>query len=112
MDFKKAYDLVWRNGLIFKLIKSGISTKMKNMIKSIYTKVKSCVKANEELSNTFECDLGLCQGCVLSPLLFSLFIKDLDEEIQSVNTKGCKLFDTYIHTLLYADDRIILAELK
>ena len=56
--------------------------------------------------------MGLRQGCVLSPLLFSLFINDLVDDIKALNTKGCKLFDSYIHSLLYADDLILLAESK
>ena len=112
VDFKKAYDLVWRNGLLYKLMKYGISSKMKNMISSIYANVKSYVKVNGRLSKSFGCSLGLRQGCVLSPILFSLFVNDLDEDMRSLNTRGCKLYDTVIHTLLYADDLIIFASSK
>ena len=112
VDFKKAYDLVWRNGLLHKLLKYGISSKMKNMISSIYSNVKSYVKVNGTLSKSFGCSLGLCQGCVLSPILFSLFINDLGEDMRSLNTMGCKLYDTVIHTLLYADNLIIFANSK
>ena len=105
--------LVWRNGLLYKLIRHSISSKMKKMIGSIYANVKSCMKkVNGELSDKFQCELGLRQCCVLSPLLFSLFINDLDDEIRSTNTKGCKLFDTYIHTLSYANDLVLFAESK
>ena len=73
VDFKKAYDLVWRNGLFYKLVKYGISSKIKNMISSLYSNVKSYVKVNDTLSKSFGCSLGLFQGCVLSPILFLLF---------------------------------------
>ena len=82
------------------------------MISSIYSNVKSYVKVNGKLSKSFGCSLGLRQGCVLSPILFSLFINDLDEDTRSLNTMGCKLYDTVIHTLLYADDLIIFANSK
>ena len=74
---------------------------MENAISNIYTNVKSYVKIYSKLSDPFDCDLGLRQGCVLSPMLFSLFINDLDDDIRSLNTEGCKLYDTYIHSLLY-----------
>ena len=45
-------------------------------------------------------------------MLFSLFINDLDDDIRSPNTEGCKHYDTYIHILLYADDLILLADSK
>ena len=86
---------------------------MKKIISSIYTNVKSYVKVNGTLSKSFGCSLGLGQGCVLSPILFSLFInEDLDEDMTSLNTRGCKLHDTVIHTLLYADDLIIFDNSK
>ena len=108
VDFKKAYDLVWRNCLLYKLLKYGISSKMKNMISSIY----SYVKVNGTLSKSFVCSLGLRQGCVFSLIIFSLFINDIEEDMRSLNTMGCKLYDTVIHTLLYADDLIIFANSK
>ena len=36
----------------------------------------------------------------------------MDDEIKSLNTKGCKLYDIRLHTLLYADDLIMFAETK
>ena len=45
-------------------------------------------------------------------MLFSLFISDLDDDIWSLNTEGCKLYVTYVHTLLYPDDLISLANSK
>ena len=112
VDFKKAYDLVLRNSLLYKLLKYGISSEMKNMISSIYSNVNSYVKVNGTLSKSFGCSLGLRQGCVLTPILFSLFINDLDEDMRSLNTMGSKLYDTVIHTLLYEDDLIIFANSK
>ena len=82
------------------------------MISSIYANVKSYVKVNYKLSDSFDCDLGHRQGCVLNQMLLSLFINDLDDDISSLNTEGCKLYGTYIHTLLYADDLILLANSK
>ena len=43
---------------------------------------KSYVKVNNKLSDSFDCDLGLRQGHVLSLMLFSLFINDLDDDIR------------------------------
>ena len=103
---------MWRKGLLYKLVQYGISSEMKSMLSSIYANVRSYVKVNNKLSDSFDCDLGLRQGCVLSPMLFSLFINDLDDDIRSLNTEVCKLYDTYINTLLLADDLILLANSK
>ena len=45
---------------------------------------------------------------MLSPLLFTLFLNDLDSKINSVST-GVRLDDRNICTLLYADDLVLLA---
>ena len=41
--------MVYRNGTWFKLLNSGVSSKMVNMLQSIYKSVKSCVKVNGHL---------------------------------------------------------------
>ena len=49
------------------------TTPAANIIKSMYTSVKSREKFANKLGNEFECSLGVRQGECLSPLLF-LFI--------------------------------------
>ncbi len=36
VDFRKAFDLVYRNGIWYKLIQNGVSSKMIRMLKAIY----------------------------------------------------------------------------
>ena len=56
---------------------------MTNMIHSIYSDVhlKARVKTSNGCSESFECPLGVRQGCSLSPLLFSLFPNDINDFI-------------------------------
>ena len=82
LDIQKAYDRVWREGLWTKLHKYGIRGKLWRIIKNIYARVESCVLVNGERTEFFQILLGLRQGCILSPLLFDLFINDLVEEIR------------------------------
>ena len=70
---RKAFDSIYRNGLWFKLYKCGIRGKMLNIMKSIYCNIKSCAKHLDNKSIFFDSLIGLKQGEVLSPLLFSLF---------------------------------------
>ena len=46
VDFKKAFDLVYRNGILYKLLLNNVSSKFVTMIQSIYSCVKTCVKTN------------------------------------------------------------------
>ena len=73
IDFAKAFDYEVRNNLWYKMIKLGIRGKILNIIKSMYSVVKSRVKYDNKLGNEFVCSLGVRQGECLSPLLFSLF---------------------------------------
>ena len=78
VDFRKAFDSVYLNGLWFKLFKLGINGKMLRIFKELYNQVKACVRACNSYSDFFECAIGLKQGEVISPLLFSLFVDDLE----------------------------------
>ena len=44
--------------------------KMLQVIKSMYTNLKSCVRTLEGLTEYFVCEMGTRQGCILSPVLF------------------------------------------
>ena len=58
VDFTKAFDYAERDILWYKLIKIGVRGRMLDMIKSIYTTVKSRVKNNNTLSESFYVILG------------------------------------------------------
>lgn len=50
------------------------------------------------------------QGCPLSPLLFNMLIADIEKELGEVKWGGIKIEEDKIHSLLYADDMVLLAE--
>ena len=79
------------------------------MIKALYQKVSSTVKINNQLSDWFDVNCGVKQGCVLSPTLFSMFINDLVDSVRGTG-RGLRIKDTNIDILMYADDVVILAE--
>ena len=82
---------------------------MLNAIKSLYTSVSSCVRLNCYRTDWFEVQCGLRQGCILSPLLFNLFVNDLAVYLKSLNV-GVDIDDEKICILLYADDIVLLAD--
>ena len=104
----KAFDSVDYKNLIDTLLSYGINGKVLDVIKSLFAKVKSCVRGQDSLTNLFSFHRGVRQGCLLSPLLFTLFLNDLDSKINAVST-GVRLGDRNICTLLYADDIFLLA---
>ena len=78
VDFTKAFDNVWRVGLWKKVLKHGIEEKILNVIKNMYSKIKSCITINGISSAYFTCDNGVRQGENLSPLLFAIYLNDLE----------------------------------
>ena len=98
----KAFDSIYRNGL--KLFKCGIRGKMLKIMKSMYCNIKSCVKHLGNMSIFFDSLIGLKQGEVLYPLLFSLFVEDLEMFILNRYSCGLTLEEITIILLLFADD--------
>ena len=53
---------------------------MWRVLKNIYKKVESTVRIDKEFSEWFKLETGVRQGCVLSLLLYALFINGVEEE--------------------------------
>ena len=62
VDFTKAFDYVERDILRYKLINIWVRGRMLDIIKSIYATVKTRVKNNNTLSESFLCNIGVKQG--------------------------------------------------
>ena len=110
IDLTKAFDFVVRDILWFKLLKIGVRGKMLDIIKSIYTIVKSRVKHNNVLSESFTCNIGVRQGECLSPFLFAMYLNDLEEELVTKGASGINICMTNLYLLLYADDIILFGK--
>ena len=82
---------------------------MFNTIKHLYSNDKACVKNNNRISETFDINQGVRQGCVLSPLLFNIFMADLPKLLDS--SEGfVKVGDMKLSCLALADDIVIFSE--
>ena len=110
VDFTKAFDFVVRDILWFKLIRLGVRGKMLNIIKSIYSSVKSRVKHDNTLSEPFTCNIGVRQGECLSPFLFAMYVNDFEAELAVKGIEGINIGMLNLYILLYADDIILLGK--
>ena len=91
IDFQKAFDRVWRVGLWSKLLSVNITGKFFfYIIKNMYKDIKSCIFNNGEKSPFFACKNGVRQGENLSPLLFSIFLNDLETHLTCHNRFGLR----------------------
>ena len=114
IDFKKAFDSVIREKLWAILHKRGIRnrSRMHRAIISMYSVVKARVRVGGDLTEFFMCPRGVKQGEVCSPVLFTLFIEELANEIRNRGRHGIQLFPdlTELFILLFADDIILLSD--
>ena len=107
VDAKKAFDTVNRECLWNKLLKLGIKGKMYHAVESLYNNVGCAVKVNDVITPFLNVNLGVKQGCRLSPTLFALYVNDLAEEIKALNC-GIEMGDDQLALLLYADDVVLI----
>ena len=96
LDFKKAFDSVDHNILLYKLNHYGIRGRALELLKSYFTGRTQTVKFNNTFSSFQTIDTGVPQGSVLGPLFFLIYINDI------VKTSATALF------LLFADDTSLI----
>ncbi|XP_071123308.1 uncharacterized protein [Mytilus edulis] len=110
IDYKKAFDSVSHFKLWLRLIRCGISGNLLTVIKSMYAKIKCCIKLEGNFSNFFQSNVGLMQGESLSPFLYSLYINDIENELLSQGCQSYELKMLNLYLLMYADDTVLFSE--
>ena len=122
----QAYDSVWRPALFAKPTKLGFGDKTLSLIESMYTNDSIRFLINGKYTDELFLTQGVKQGminsritrlnfellgCNLSPLLFSLFINNL-ESLLNTTGLGINLESINISGIFFADDLIILGQSK
>jgi hypothetical protein len=115
IDFKSAFPSVDRSLLFKKLAHLGISTRFGAALHSLFMGNTFVLRFGSGVTEEFQVNTGLREGSVLSPLLFSIFISDLETSVlRPFDSSRNFLFQDFrvsgipIPGLLYADDLIIL----
>ncbi|CAJ1057684.1 RNA-directed DNA polymerase from mobile element jockey [Xyrichtys novacula] len=80
-DVEKAYDMLWKEGLLIKLDKMGVGGKLYNWVLSFLFRRTIEVRVAQEFSPIYEVENGTPQGSVCSPVIFNCMINDIFEEV-------------------------------
>ena len=90
----------------------GVREKRLNVVKSIYSNLKSRVKFDNRVSSDFTCCLGVRQEECISLMLFSVSLNDIEKEYILKDAEGIDIGMLKRFLLLYADDIILCVNVK
>ena len=112
IDYKKCVDSINRQALFKTLECNEIIGNFLNAIKALYATVLAAVRNNSQTSYYFQCPIGLQQGCLLSPTLFTIFIAEVSKFINAHAKHGVQFMPGLktIHHLFFADDEILVSD--
>jgi len=108
IDLKAAFDSVDHASLRAILASIGVPDQILRLFKKLYGDSQSCVRINGKLSEWFNINSGIRQGCVAAPDLFNCVVDHLMSlvctQIPAVSFDNLHLAD-----LEYADNTILLS---
>ena len=111
IDYTKAFDGADHNKLWKILKEMGISDHLTCLLKNLYAGEEATVRTRHGTMDWFQIGEGVCQGCILSPYLFNLYVEYIMRNAGLEETQArIKIAQRNINNLRYADDTTLMAE--
>ena len=108
LDASKAFDKVDHYLLFQKLERRGVPPAILNFLLSLYSTQQMKIQwDSKSTSKCFYVSNGVCQGGVLSPFLFAIYLDDLLSEL-SLSGVGCYWRWWFADVFCFADDIVLL----
>ncbi|KAG1712187.1 Conserved oligomeric Golgi complex subunit 6 [Nymphon striatum] len=101
---------MWQEGLWHTMEKYNIGKEITTLIRELYNKAKSKVLVDEQYSDWFGASVGVRQGCLLSPILFNLFLERIMEDALADYSEGLRCAGRKVTDLRFADDIDLIGE--
>lgn len=99
LDVQQAFDKVWQDGLIFKLIRLGNPPSLMKLIQSFHSDREFQFTVDQSHSVPHQVLAGVLQGSVLSRILFNIFSHDIITHLK-------------VFTTVYTDDIALIHRAK
>jgi hypothetical protein len=92
------------------MYKGGISLNVLKIVNNMYTGTTAAVKLGNQITSNLKSTRGVKQGCPLSPLLFNIYVNDLEHELKSGSFEGVYIGNRPVCSLFFADDIILMSD--
>lgn len=106
LDFQKAFDSISKPYMLYAFKKFGFGESFIKWVQVLFSDTKSCMIYNGWISESFQVNNGIRQGCPFSPLAFIVGVELLALKIR--HSEACGgidiTADKILRVLLYADD--------
>lgn len=105
IDYKAAYDSIWKEELWKEMHGLGFPLKLVKMCYILNRDVYAVVKRGKSNSKEFKLEKGIRQGDAVAPLLFNI-VMEISVRKANIQTKGT-IFNKCCQIMAYADDVVI-----
>ena len=107
MDMLKAFDMVRHHMLFKRLIEVGLFFIFVRLLLVIYTLQDANVRWDGDVSNMFSITNGVCQGAILSGILYCFYCSELFSRLRN-RRSGCSINNVFIGIIGYSDDNFFV----